>query len=106
MKKIKINATTSDNDIKNHLLQLKKLNVNEIPLNDLLRICDYLGAKRLQTTGSSIRFYHEALKTNQYLHGIFTVHKIHKGGNKDLIRKRDFTKFMLPSLLIILESRR
>jgi hypothetical protein len=101
--KIKITENTSLGDIKEELEKLKKINVNEIPLNHIRKIIVFLGAEEIQATGSSIRFYHEILKDQPFYRGYFQIHKVHKGGNKDMIRKVDFVKYLYPVLVLIIE---
>lgn len=101
--KIKINENTTIEDIRTELENLKLANTNEIPLNHLLKITEFLGAKRIIATGSSVRFQHEILKSYPPYKGFFQVHKIHKGGDIDLIRKNDFKTYMYPVLSLIIE---
>jgi hypothetical protein len=101
--KLKINNETTIDDIRAELENLKLANVNEIPLNHLLKITEFLGAKRIPATGSSIRFQHSILKDCPPYKGFFQVHKIHKGGNMDLIRKNDFKAYMYPVLVLIID---
>jgi len=101
--KIKIDENTSLEDIKNELEKLKKINVTEIPLNHIRKITVFLGCEEIQGTGSSIRFFNEILLINPYYKGYFQVHKIHKGGNKELIRKSDYVKYLYPVLTIIID---
>lgn len=101
--KIKINSDTTLKDILHELDELKTANVNELPLNHLLKIIDFLGAVQVPTTGSSLTFKHPLLNKHPYYHGFFSVHKIHKGGDNDLIRRTDFKSYLLPALLTIIE---
>jgi hypothetical protein len=101
--KIKINEDTVLEDIRIELENLKSLNINEIPLNHLLKITEFLGAKRITATGSSVRFQHEIIKNYPPYKGFFQVHKIHKGGDVDLIRKNDFKTYLYPVLMLIID---
>jgi len=101
--KIKISESTTFDDIRTELENLKSANINEIPLNHLLKITEFLGAKRITATGSSVRFQHEILKNYPPYKGFFQVHKIHKGGDLDLIRKNDFKTYVYPVLMLIIE---
>jgi len=101
--KIKINEKTSLDDIRLELEALKSANVNEIPLNHLLKIIEFLGAVQVPSTGSSVRFEHHLLKRHPYYHGFFSVHKTHKGGDMDLIKRIDFKTYLYPALLTIIE---
>ena len=101
--KIKIDENTSLEDIKNELEKLKKANVSEIPLNYIRKITLFLGIEEIQGKGSGIRFYSEVLLEHPYYNGYFQVHKIHKGGNKELIRKSDYVKYVYPTLIIIID---
>lgn len=101
--KIKINESTTLEDIRNELDDLKSANVTEIPLNHLLKIIEFLGAVQVPSTGSSVRFEHPALRKHPYYHGYFQVHKVHKGGDIDLIRKNDFKAYLYPALITIID---
>jgi hypothetical protein len=101
--KIKINETTSLDDIRNELETLKSANVTELPLNHILKITEFLGAVQVQSTGSSVRFEHPLLRQHPYFHGYFAVHKIHKGGDNDLIRRNDFKAYLYPALMTLIE---
>jgi hypothetical protein len=101
--KIKINKETSFNDIRNELENLKKANIKAIPLNHIRKITKFLEIEELSGKGSSIRFYHKLLIDHSYYRGYFQVHKIHKGGNIDEIRKSDFVKYLYPVLVVIID---
>lgn len=101
--KIKINEKTTLDDIRIELEALKSANVTEIPLNHLFRIIEFLGAVQIPSTGSSVRFEHHLLRQHPYYHGYFAVHKIHKGGDNDQIRKNDYKAYLYPALLTIIE---
>lgn len=101
--KIKINENTSLDDIRNELEALKSANVTEIPLNHLLKIIGFLGAVQVPSTGSSVRFEHPLLKQHPYYRGYFSVHKIHKGGDNDQIKKNDFKAFLYQALITIID---
>jgi hypothetical protein len=101
--KLKINETTTLDDIRNELETLKSANVNEIPLNHLLKIIEFLGAIQVPSTGSIVRFEHHILKKHPYYRGYFSIHKTHKGGDMDLIKRIDFKAYLYPALLAIIE---
>jgi len=101
--KIKINGNTSLDDIRLELEALKSANVTEIPLNHLFKITEFLGAVQVTSTGSIIRFEHPLLRKHPNYHGYFTVHKIHKGGDNDLIKKIDYKTYLYPALLAIID---
>ena len=101
--KLRINENTSFNDIEKELEKIKNSNVNEIPLNHIRKITTFLEVEEIQGKGSSIRFFHELLLENPFYKGYFQVHKIHKGGNKDEIRKSDFVKYLYPVLMILIK---
>jgi hypothetical protein len=101
--KIKIDETTSLDDIRKELETLKSANVTELPLNHILKITEFLGAVQVPSTGSSIRFEHPLLRKHPYFHGYFAVHKIHKGGDSDLIRRNDFKTYLYPALITLIE---
>jgi len=101
--KLKINDKTTLDDIRNELEALKSANIKEIPLNHLRRIIKFLGANEVQSTGSSVRFEHSLLKQHPYYHGHFQIHKVHKGGNKDFVRKTDFKSYLCKVLITIIE---
>lgn len=92
--KIKINEETSFSDIRLELENLRAAPITEIPLNHLQKIIEFLGAIEVPASGSSVRFRHRILDPHPFYHGYFQIHKIHKGGNQDLIRKNDFNKIL------------
>jgi hypothetical protein len=85
------------------LVFIKNANVPEIPLNHLRRIIFYLGATEVQGTGSSVRFYHKLLEKHPLYRGYFQVHKIHKGGNQDFVKRTDYKAFLFNVLNTIIE---
>jgi hypothetical protein len=102
--KIKINETTSLQDIRDELDSLKIANVNEIPLNHLRKIINFLGATEIPSTGgSSVRFQHRHLQKHPYYHGYFQIHKIHKGGDQDFVKKNDYRSILYNALITIIE---
>lgn len=101
--KFKTNEKTTLDDVREELDALKSANVNEIPLNHLLKIIGFLGAVQVPSTGSSVRFEHPLLKHHPYYHGYFSVHKIHKGGDKDQIKKNDFKAYLYQALITIID---
>lgn len=102
--KFKINESTTLEDIKKELEFYKNATIQTIQLSDVRKIANFLGAEEIRSTGSSVRFYHEILEKHPFYHGYFQIHKIHKGGNVDKIRKRDFVKYLLPPLEFIIEN--
>ncbi len=103
--KIKINEDTTLKDIRTELENLKTADVIEIPLNHIRKITSFLGAIEVQDIGSSIRFKHQLLADHPEYHGYFKVHKIHKGGDQDMIRKNDFKNYLLRPLFLIIEMK-
>jgi hypothetical protein len=101
--KIKINENTTLEDIRKELDELRSANVNEIPFNHLRRIIEFLGAVQVTASGSSVRFEHPALIPHPYYHGYFQIHKIHKGGDQDEVRKIDFKSILYPALITIID---
>jgi len=101
--KFKPNEDTTLEEIRQELENIKLANIPEIPLNHLRRIIEFLGARQVQATGSSVRFFHPALAEHPYYHGYFQIHKIHKGGDQDLIRRSDYKAILLPALLTIID---
>jgi len=101
--KIKINETTSLQDIRYELDSLKSANVTEIPLNHLKKIISFLGATEATSTGSSVRFRHKLLDRHPYYNGYFQIHKIHKGGDQDFIKMNDYRSFLYKALIAIIE---
>jgi hypothetical protein len=105
--KFKIDENTSLDDVQKELDSLKKASTPEIPLGPLRKIIEYLGGNEVAATGSSVRFKHEALKGHPYFRaGIFQVHKIHKGGNLELIRKSDYKKYLYNPLIYIIATKK
>ena len=101
--KFKINENTTLKDIESHLEVLSRLNINELELNLLRKIIQFLGANEVTSTGSSVRFYHPVLQSDPMYHGYFQIHKIHKGGNQDLVRMVDFKRYLYPALVKIIK---
>ena len=101
--KIKINNETSFEDIRNYLEDLKKANTTSIQLNQIRKIIKFLDIEEIPGKSSSIRFYCDCLLTHPYHKGYFQVHKLHKGGSKEEIRKSDFARYLYPVLVIIVK---
>ncbi len=101
--KIKIDETTTLDDIRKELEAIKSSNVNEIPLNYLRKIIDFLGATEIPGKGSSVRFHHKLLDRHPLYRGYFQVHKIHKGGDQDFVKRFDFKSFLYSSLITIID---
>lgn len=104
--KFKINESTTLDDVRAELDALKSANVKEIPLNYLRRIIEFLGATPVPATGSIVRFTHPLLKKYPQYLGYFSIHKIHKGGDKDEIRMVDFKNYLYPALITIIEEKK
>ncbi len=104
--KFKTNEKTTLDDVQNELDALKSANVKEIPLNHLRKIIDFLGGIPTTTTGSAVRFSHPLLKKFPQYQGYFSVHKIHKGGDKDEIRMVDYKKYLYAALSTIIETQK
>ena len=101
--KIKINEDTLFNDIRLELENLRAAPVTEIPLNHLRKIIEFLGAYEVTKSVSRVRFSHHILYDHPYYHGYFQIHKIHKGGDKDQIKKNDYSRILHPTLITIIE---
>jgi hypothetical protein len=101
--KIKIDDTTTLDDIRKELDSIKNANINEIPLNQLRKIITFLGATEIPGKGSSVRFQHKLLERHPLYHGYFQIHKIHKGGDQDFIKRFDFKSFLYNALITIIE---
>jgi hypothetical protein len=101
--KIKINETTTLDDIRKELDAIKSANVTEIPLNHLRKIIEFLGASEIPGKGSSVRFHHKLLLQHPLYRGYFQIHKIHKGGDQDYIRRFDFKSILYNALITIIE---
>jgi len=101
--KFKPDETTTLDDIRKELDNIKSANVNEIPLNHLKKIIDFLGATEIPGKGSSIRFHHKLLDRHPLYRGYFQVHKIHKGGDQDFVKRFDFKSFLYNALVAIID---
>ena len=101
--KLKINENTTLKDIREELDYLKNAKIQTVPLTHIRKIIQFIGAKEVPATGSSIRFYHDILLADPFFNGYFQAHKVHKGGNKDEIRKRDYVKYLYTPLVLIIE---
>ncbi len=104
--KFKITAETTLQDVLIELENLENAKVKEIPLNHIRKIMVFLGIEEISGRGSSVRFQSGYLASHPYYHeGIFQVHKIHKGGKLDKIKKSDYVKYLLPALKFIIEQK-
>ena len=101
--KIKLNETTSLQDLRDELDSLKSANIKEIPLNHLKKIISFLGATEATSTGSSVRYHHKLLDRNPYYHGYFQIHKIHKVGDQDLLKLNDYWSFLYKAFIAVIE---
>lgn len=100
--KIKNDDISSIEKIEGLIYDLKKLSLNEFDFNEIKKILLKLGCTIEFPEGSKIRMRHQALiGKRQYTDGIFTIHKIHGGKGKIFIRKRDYVKYLIPPLEII-----
>ncbi len=102
--KFKPKQNTTYSDVRIDLENLKKATINEIPLNHLRKICRFIGVEEIKATGSSVRFTHRTLEQHPYYRGFFQIHKIHKGGDQELVRKNDYKKYFYPAVLVILDT--
>jgi hypothetical protein len=104
--KFKITDKTTFDDAKAFIDELKSLNVVEISLNDLNKLFEFLGVVEIQSKGgSAIKFQHPLLKKNPiYQNGVFTVHVVHKGGDKRFIKRIDFKTFLYHPLIAIINQ--
>lgn len=103
--KFKSNKSTTFEDARAYLDELKSANVIEFYFNDISKVLNFLGVEELPSKGgSAIRFRHEILKRHpHYYDGIFTIHVVHKGGDQRVVKKNDFKTYMLPALIQIIE---
>ncbi len=104
-KKFKIPKNPDCEEIKNVVETLYYYNKKTIELNHIRKLIAILGGEEIQGKGSSVRFSHPYLETNPFfMKGIFQIHKIHKGGNKEEIRLRDFRHYLYDILNDIIEN--
>ena len=103
--KIKIDVDSTIEEINQCVNRVLSLKTKSYELSIIKKLLFAINVEELKSKGgSAIRFYHKALEEHPYYtHGIFSVHKIHKGGSKDEIRKSDFEKYLLPPIRIIIE---
>ena len=103
MAKFKFKGTTTE-EVEEELERLCKMDVIEIPLNHIIKVVSVIGVVHIagKNTGSSVRFQHPDAET--YGH-YFTVHKVHKGG-EELVKRRDFRQYMMPTLQTIIAKRK
>ncbi len=102
--RIKIdNEKTTLADVEIMLAKIKRLNIREIPLNEIRKILRFLGVTEEAGGGSIIRFQSDCLEGNNYYRGWFTIHIVHKGGNKQMINRRDFATYMFNPLMEIID---
>jgi hypothetical protein len=89
--------------IKRDLEALSKKNVPELEMNEIRKILKKLNVEEFPGKGSSIKFYHSVLEgIPPYTAGVFQIHIVHKGGNKQLVQRVFFKKYMYPTLLEII----
>jgi hypothetical protein len=110
--KIKLKNNASPDNIKNVLDALEKLQSNEIPFNFIIKLAKALGAEyqnkgQSRGKGSMERFYHKDLANyHHYTNGYFSVHVVHKGKSQVLVHKKNFQKYILPHLRLLLELKK
>ena len=104
MAKFKFKGTTTK-EVEEELESLCTMNVKEIPLSHIIKIVKVIGVEHItgQTTGSQVRFRHPDAGTYG---NYFGVHKIHKGGDEELVAKVNFKKYMMPFLKDIIAKRK
>jgi len=103
--KVKIDVNSTIEDINQCVKRVLLLKTKYYELSIIKKLLFAINVKELKSRGgSAIRFYHKALEEHPYYtHGIFSIHKIHKGGSKGEIRRSDFEKYLLPPIHIIIE---
>ena len=94
--------------VEKELDALAKKNTPELELNDIKKIIKPLDVDEVTATGgSTIRFFHKSLLgIKQYTGGYFTIHRVHGGGTKIRVRRNDYKKMLLPTLLLIIDNLR
>ena len=104
MAKFKFKGNTTA-DVEKELEGLCESNINEIPLNHIVRVVKVIGVELSddKASGSQVRFQHPDAGTFGHYFG---VHKVHKGGDKDVILKRNFIHYMMPVLRRIISIRK
>ena len=104
MAKFKFKGTTTE-DVEEELERLCTMDVNEIPLNHIIKVVSVIEVEHVtgQNTGSMVRFRHPDVDTFEHYFGI---HKIHKGKSEELVLKRNFKQYMMPHLLRIIAIRK
>lgn len=109
--KFRITEDTCLEDVERALKELATLPSNEILLNDLSKIFDFLGVEqpsgRKGGTGSIIRFRHALLENDpRYHEGKFSVHVIHGGKDQKKIRKVNYIRYTMPTLKEIIRRKK
>ena len=104
MAKFKFKGTTTE-EVEEELERLCTMNVNEIPLNHIVKVVSVIDVEHVtgQNGGSMVRFRHPDVDTFEHYFG---VHKIHKGKAEELVLKRNFKQYMMPHLLKIIAIRK
>lgn len=104
MAKFKFKGTTTK-EVEEELESLCAMNVKEIPLSHIIKVVKVIGVEHIigQNTGSMVRFRHPDVGT---CGNYFGVHKIHKGGDEELVAKVNFKKYMMPFLKDIIAKRK
>ena len=109
--RIRLENEATIDDVEEALYQIIQWPVNEIPLNEILKIMDFLGVEqpvgRKGGTGSVVRFRHCLLEGHpNFTQGYFKIHIIHGGKLQRKIRKRDYVTYLIPPLLEIIKRKR
>jgi hypothetical protein len=83
---------------------LAKKNVPELEYNEIKRIIRPLNVEEAELKGgSAIVLKHPVLLSIRgYTGGRFTIHMVHKGGSKRMIKRLDYKHFLLPALKLII----
>ena len=104
MAKFKFKGTTTE-EVEEELEKLCAMNVTEIPLSHIIKVVKAIEVEHIvgQATGSLVRFRHPDARTYG---NYFGVHKIHKGGDEELVAKVNFKKYMMPFLKDIIAKRK
>ena len=104
MVKFKFKGTTTK-EVEEELEKLCTMDIKEIPLSHIIKVVKVIGVEHItgQNKGSQVRFRHPDAGTYE---NYFGVHKIHKGGNEELVAKVNFKKYMMPVLKDIIAKRK
>ncbi len=109
IKKFKISKNPTKEELKSLLSFLKNYPQDEIPFIHIRKLAEALGAEYLDKgnrgKGSSERFRHKILNNYRGYNGIVSIHIKHKGGDRVMVYRSNFKKYLYPVLDLMVNSK-